>query len=116
MRLKEMYKKLNELGCFTTEYNQLNEKQADFLEDNNNYDINPNELLEIINAFSTSDYAQIDGIYDNIIDLARNEIENTVNLPYYLEWYFNYEEFGKDLLSNESYIKLEDERVVYIGL
>ncbi len=59
MLLRDMYKELEELGGFSTNLEDLTEEQIDFLEENNEYDINLEELLDIIEDYSYSEFAEI---------------------------------------------------------
>lgn len=117
MLLKKMYDELEKLGGFTTDVNKLNEKQINFLEKNNKYYIENEELLNIIADFYTDEFAEIKIVYENVEDLAEQELNNDYTIPEFLENYIDYEELGNDMINDyEGYRQLEDDRVAYISL
>ena len=81
MLLRDMYKELEELGGFSTNLEDLTEEQIDFLEENNEYDINLEELLDIIEDYSYSEFAEICAIYRDVEELAYQEISDVYNIP-----------------------------------
>lgn len=117
MLLKKMYDELEKLGGFKTDVNKLNEKQINFLEKNNKYYIENEELLNIIADFYTDESAEIEIVYENVEDLAEQELNNGYTIPEFLENYIDYEELGNDMINDyEGYRQLEDDRVAYISL
>lgn len=116
MLLKDMYKELEELGGFSTNLEDLTEEQIDFLEENNEYDINLEELLDIIEDYSYSEFAEICAIYSDVEELAYQEISDVYNIPDTIMHYIDLKQFGEDLLNDEFYYELSSGEVVYIGL
>lgn len=61
------------------------------------------------------DRAIISQIYKDAESAGREYLESTENIPKHLEEYMDYEKFGIDLLENENYLELEDNRVVRLN-
>lgn len=117
MELKKMYDELEKLGGFTKDVDKLNEKQINFLEENNKYYIENEELLNIIDDFYTNEFAEISTVYESIEDLAECELDNGYTIPEFLKNYIDYEELGRAMIYDyEGYRQLEDDRVAYISL
>ena len=83
------------------------------------WNLSKDDIEEILNGYS-SDYKDrsiIGYVYDDVEELAENEIEQYCNIPDFLENYIDYSKFGEDLLQNEEmYKELEDGRVVYYNI
>lgn len=116
MLLKEMYKKLEDLGGFPVSIDNLNEEQEEFLENNNEYDIELEDLLDIINDYSCIDYAEINGIYRNVEEMAEEMIESCYDIPDTLLFYMDLEKLGNDMLDDDNYYELSNENIAYISL
>lgn len=116
MLLRDMYKELEELGGFSTNLEDLTEEQIDFLEENNEYDINLEELLDIIEDYRYSEFAEICAIYRDVEELAYQEISDVYNIPDTIMHYIDLKQFGEDLLDDEFYYELSSGEVVYISL
>ena len=61
------------------------------------------------------DRAIISQIYKDAESAGREYLESTENIPKYLEDYMDYEKFGRNLLEDEDYLELEDDRVVHLN-
>lgn len=81
----------------------------------NEWNLSEDDIEEILDNYRLDykDRSIIGYIYDDVEDLAENEIEQCFNVPDYLTNYIDYSKFGEDLLENEEmYKELEDGRVV----
>lgn len=116
MLLRDIYNKLEQLGGFTTNLDDLTEEQEDFLNENNEYGIDLDDLLCIIDDYSYSDFAEICGIYKDEYDLGYNEFTSLYSLEPQLKNYIDFERFGSDLLYDEFYYQLSNGEIVYISL
>lgn len=114
MVLNEMYNKLEELGEFSTKIEDLNEEQLDFLDDNNEYNIELEDLLNIINSYSYTNYAEICGLYESVEELAEETIKSYYDIDDNLLYYIDLEKFGNDLLDNEFYYELSNGEIAYV--
>lgn len=115
MVLNDMYNKLEELGGFSTDIQDLNDEQLDFLNDNNEYNIDLEDLLDIINyGYSYSSYAEICGLYDSVEELAEETIKSYYDIDENLLYYVDLEKFGNDLLDDEFYYELSNGQIVYV--
>lgn len=77
------------------------------------------DIEEILNDYSLDykDRSIIGYVYDDVEELAENEIEQYCNIPDFLENYIDYSKFGEDLLQDcEMYKELDDGRVVYYNI
>lgn len=77
------------------------------------------DIEEILNDYSLDykDRSIIGYVYDDVEDLAENEIEQCFDVPDFLTNYIDYSKFGEDLLQDEEmYKELEDGRVVYYNI
>lgn len=83
------------------------------------WNLSKDDIEEILNGYS-SDYKDrsiIGYVYDDVEELAENEIEQYCDIPDFLENYIDYSKFGEDLLQDEEmYKELEDGRVVYYSI
>lgn len=116
MLLRDMYKELEELGGFSTNLEDLTEEQIDFLEKENEYNINLEDLLDAIDNYSYSKEAEICGTFNDVEDLAYQELSDLFNIPENIMNYMDLERFGEDLLEEECYYELSNGRILYIGL
>lgn len=116
MLLKEMYEELEKLGGFSTNLENLTEEQIDFLEGNNEYNIDLGDLLNIINKYFELEDTEIMYIYNDKYELGYDEVKRLSSIPDYLEPYFDFEEFGEALLQDDYYYELSDDRIAYICL
>lgn len=114
MLLSEMYDELENLGGFTTDIEELSQEQIDFLEENDEYEIGIEDLLDIINDYSFNG-AEICGLYNSVEELAENTLAELYDIPDNIVSYFDFEKFGNDLLMEEGYCELYDGRVAYIA-
>lgn len=114
MLLNEMYNKLEELGGFSTKIEDLNDEQLDFLNDNNEYNIELEDLLDIIDNYSYSNYAEINGLYKDLEELAEETIKSYYDIDENLLYYIDLEKFGSDLLNDEFYYELSNGEIAYI--
>lgn len=75
--------------------------------------------IEEIFMYYSLDYKDrsiISAIYDSVEDLAVEIVEEFYNIPDILKNYIDYNSFGEDeLLKNEEYIELSDDRVVRLN-
>lgn len=79
------------------------------------WNLSEDDAEEILDNYRLDykDRSIIGYIYDDVEDLAENEIEQCFNVPDYLTNYIDYSRFGEDLLQDtERYKELEDGRVV----
>lgn len=83
------------------------------------WNLSEDDIEEILNDYS-SDYRDrsiIGYVYDDVEELAENEIEQCFDVPDFLTNYIDYSKFGEDLLQDEEmYKELEDGRVVYYSI
>lgn len=83
------------------------------------WNLSEDGIEEILNDYS-SDYRDrsiIGYVYDDVEELAENEIEQYCDIPNFLENYIDYSKFGEDLLQDEEmYKELDDGRVVYYNI
>lgn len=83
------------------------------------WNLSEDDIEEILNDYS-SDYRDrsiIGYVYDDVEELAENEIEQCFDVPDFLTNYIDYSKFGEDLLQDEEmYKELEDGRVVYYNI
>ena len=62
------------------------------------------------------DRSIISAIYDSVEDLAVEIVEEFYNIPDILKNYIDYDSFGdNELLENEEYIKLSDDRIARLS-
>lgn len=83
------------------------------------WNLSEDDIEEILNDYSLDykDRSIIGYVYDDVEDLAENEIEQCFDVPDFLENYIDYSKFGEDLLQDEEmYKELEDGRVVYYNI
>lgn len=83
------------------------------------WNLSENDIEEILNDYSLDykDRSIIGYVYDDVENLAENEIEQCFDIPDFLENYIDYSKFGEDLLEDgEIYKELEDGRVVYYNI
>lgn len=77
------------------------------------------ENIEEIFTYYFLDYKDrsiISAIYDSVEDLAVEIVEEFYNIPDILKNYIDYDSFGdNELLENEEYIKLSDDRIVRLS-
>ena len=116
MLLCDMYNELNKMGGFVNDTNKLTDEMIEFLDNNNEYNLDLQDLLNIIDDYYMNEYAEICAIFENEADLGYEEISNFMNIPDYLENYIDYEKFGEDLLNDEPYCYLSDGKIAYISL
>lgn len=116
MLLKDMFDELEKLGGFNLDINKLNDEQIDFLEQNDDFEIGISDLLDIIDTYKNSDYAEICGVYKDETDLAMETVDMYGNILEFLQDYIDYEGLGNALLEDEIYYMLFDGRIAYIGL
>lgn len=83
------------------------------------WNLSEDDIEEILNDYS-SDYRDrsiIGYVYDDVEELAENEIEQCFDIPDFLTNYIDYSKFGEDLLEDgEIYKELENGRVVYYNI
>ena len=81
------------------------------------YNISDDDIDFIFNNYYLDyrDRGIISYIYHNEEDLAKEYLDNIMDIPEFLINYIDYESFGIDLLENENYLKLNDNRVVYLN-
>lgn len=83
------------------------------------WNLSEDDIEEILNDYSLDykDRSIIGCVYDDVEELAENEIEQCCDIPDFLENYIDYSKFGEDLLEDrEIYKELEDGRVVYYNI
>lgn len=83
------------------------------------WNLSEDDIEEILNDYSLDykDRSIIGYVYDDLEELAENEIEQCCDIPNFLENYIDYSKFGEDLLQDEEmYKELEDGRVVYYNI
>ena len=117
MRIKKMYKELEDLGGFTTNVKELNQEQLDFLEENNEFDIDTEDLIDIIDEYAGYDYAEIAGVYESPEEIGREELENCYDFPNFLYYYIDLEGFGNSIIDESNrYYRLNNDEIAYISL
>lgn len=83
------------------------------------WNLSEDDIEEILNDYS-SDYRDrsiIGYVYDDVEELAENEIEQCFDVPDFLTNYIDYSKFGEDLLQDyDIYKELEDGRIVYYNI
>lgn len=114
MLLNEIYNKLEELGGFSTKIEDLSEEQLDFLDDNNEYNIELEDLLNIIDDYSYTNYAEICGLYKDLEELAEETIRSYYDINENLLYYIDLEKYGSDLLNDECYYELSNGEIAYV--
>lgn len=95
--------------------NRIIEEEIEYLCDK--YNLSQEEVEEIFDNYGLNyrDRAVIGGIFDNSSDLGYEEAWSLGYINHndsIMERYFDYEQFGKDLLEDEYYYELSDGRVV----
>lgn len=117
MTIKEMYEELEDLGGFRLNVKELNQEQLDFLEENNEFDIDTEDLLDIIDEYAGYDYAEIVGVYESPKEIGREQLENCYDFPDYLYYYIDLEGFGDSIIDeSEGYYRLNNDEIAYISL
>ncbi len=117
MIIKEMYEELENLGGFTTNIEELNQEQLDFLEENNDFDIDMGDLLDIIDEYSYSDEAEISEVYESPEEFGRQELEDLYNIPDFLYFYIDLDGVGNAMIDgDEGCYRLGDDKIAYISL
>lgn len=96
-------------------FNEVIKEEKEYLK--SEYNISDDDIDFIFNNYYLDyrDREIISSIYDNEEDLAKEYLNDTVNIPEYLINYIDYESFGIDLLEDETYLKLNDNRVVCLN-
>lgn len=110
-------------------YNKLQSEEAEKFKKNimenekeimmDEWNLSEDDIEEILDNYSLDykDRSIIGYVYDDVEDLAENEIEQCYDIPNFLENYIDYSKFGEDLLEDgERYKELEDGRVVYYNI
>jgi hypothetical protein len=79
--------------------------------------VSDEDLETIFNEYYQEyrDRAVVNYVYDNVEDLGRSRAEDFGVVEEHYEQYFDFEEFGSDLLNDEEYIKLSDGRVASVS-
>lgn len=83
------------------------------------WNLSEDDVEEILNDYSLDykDRSIIGYVYDDVEDLAENEIEQCFDVPDFLTNYIDYSKFGEDLLQDyDIYKELEDGRIVYYNI
>lgn len=106
-------------------YDKLQSEEAEKFENNIMYDekeimmeewnLSEDDIEEILDNcyLEYKDRAVIGYVYDDVEELAENEIEQCFDVPDFLTNYIDYSKFGEDLLQDEErYKELEDGRIV----
>jgi len=96
-------------------FNEVINEEREYLK--SEYNISDDDIDFIFNNYYLDyrDRGIISSIYDNEEDLAKEYLNDTVNIPECLIDYIDYEGFGIDLLEDDSYLKLNDNRVVCLN-
>ena len=110
-------------------YNKLQSEEAEKFEKHimddekeimmDEWNLSEDDIEEILNDYSLDykDRSIIGYVYDDVEELAENEIEQCCDIPDFLENYIDYSKFGEDLLQDyDIYKELEDGRVVYYNI
>lgn len=83
------------------------------------WNLSEDDIEEILNDYSLGykDRSIIGYVYDDLEELASNEIEQCCDVPDFLTNYIDYSKFGEDLLQDgEIYKELENGRMVYYNI
>lgn len=83
------------------------------------WNLSEDDVEEILIDYSLDykDRSIIGYVYDDVAELAENEIEQCFDVPDYLTNYIDYSKFGEDLLQDyDIYKELEDGRIVYYNI
>lgn len=110
-------------------YNKLKSEEAEKFEQNIMYNekeimmdmwnLSEDDIEEILNDYSLDykDRSIIGYVYDDVEELAENEIEQCFDVPDFLTNYIDYSKFGEDLLQDyDTYKELADNRAVYYNI
>lgn len=110
--IQDIYTKLQSAEAEQFEKDIMDNEKEIMMEQ---WNLSEDDIEEILDNYRLDykDRSIIGYVYDDIEDLAENEIEQCFNVPDYLTNYIDYSKFGEDLLENEEmYKELEDGRVV----
>ena len=96
-------------------FNEVINEEREYLK--SEYKISDDDIDFIFDNYYLDyrDRGIISSIYDNEEDLAKEYLNDIVNIPECLINYIDYERFGIDLLEDESYLRLNDNRVVCLN-
>lgn len=111
--IQDIYTKLQSAEAEQFEEDIMDNEKEIMMEQ---WNLSEDDIEEILDNYRLDykDRSIIGYVYDDIEDLAENEIEQCFNVPDYLTNYIDYSKFGTDLLQDEEkYKELEDGRVVY---
>ena len=96
-------------------FNEVIKEEREYLK--SNFKISDDDIDFIFDNYKLDyrDRGIIASIYDNEEDLAKEYLYDTENIPDYLIDYIDYKGFGIDLLQEQCYLRLNDNRVVYLN-
>lgn len=96
-------------------FNEVIKEEREYLK--SEYNITDDDIDFIFDSYYLDyrDRGIISCIYDNVESAGREYLESTGHVPEHLEDYMDYEKFGFDLLNDDSYLILNDNRVVYLN-
>lgn len=96
-------------------FEEIMEEEIEYLMDE--YSLDEYEVEYIFDNYGLDyrDRGVVGYIYDDAEDCGIEFAENCMDVPRQLEAYIDYEKLGRDLLADECYLELPDERVVYLN-
>lgn len=115
-RIQHVYDKLNSEENQEL-FKQVQQEEIEYLM--NVYSLNEDDIQEIFDNYYLDyrDRGIVGSIYENSEDLGYEEAYSMgyINDNDSITRYFNYEQFGEDLLQEEQYLELSDGRVAYLN-
>jgi len=96
-------------------FEQVIEEEKEYLKDE--YSLDDEDIDKIFDEYTLEyrDRGIVAYVYNRIEEAAEEEAESLGYVTKENERYFDYEKFGEDLLDNESYIELNDGRIVRLN-
>lgn len=114
--IQVIYDKLESTEAEKFEKNIMNNEKEIMMDI---WNLSEDDIKEILNDYSLDykDRSIIGCVYDDVEELAENEVEQCCDIPDFLTNYIDYSKFGEDLLEDrEIYKELDDGRVVYYNI
>lgn len=114
--IQVIYDKLASIKAEQFEQNIMDDEKEIMMD---MWNLSEEDVEDILSDYSLDykDRSIIGYVYDDVEDLAENEIEQCFDVPDFLTNYIDYSKFGEDLLQDEEiYKELEDGRVVYYNI
>ena len=96
-------------------FNKVIEEEREYLQDEYNLSLSDIDFIFDNYYLDYRDRGIVSAIYKDVYDLGYEEAWSLGIVNNSNKKYFNYEEFGQDLLSNDDYLELENGRIVRLN-